>query len=90
MKLYAKTTSERASKGQGGNEFIEINITNEDKKNIYTLSVLPLPNGEVAFIPSDSTPYFIKKHGGGYLADKNQHQELVKMLTKRKAKKGKK
>jgi hypothetical protein len=27
MKLYAKTTSERASKGQGGNKFLNIDIT---------------------------------------------------------------
>lgn len=27
MKLYAKTTSERASKGQGGNEYVEIDLT---------------------------------------------------------------
>ena len=27
MKLYATTTSERASKGQGGNEYITISLT---------------------------------------------------------------
>ncbi len=27
MKLYATTTSERASKGQGGNEFLEIELS---------------------------------------------------------------
>lgn len=31
MQLYAKTTSERASKGQGGNEFIEIDINIGEK-----------------------------------------------------------
>ena len=31
MKLYAKTTSERASKGQGGNKKLEINLTIDDK-----------------------------------------------------------
>lgn len=29
MKLYATTTSERASKGQGGNEFLNIELTAE-------------------------------------------------------------
>lgn len=86
MKLYATTTSERASKGQGGNDFLEINITDENGRNIYHLSILPLFNGDVAFLPSDSTPYFIKKQGGGYLADKDQHQVLVQMLARRKSK----
>lgn len=31
MKLYAKTTSERASKGQGGNEKLVINLMTEKK-----------------------------------------------------------
>lgn len=31
MKLYATVTSERASKGQGGNEYIEIDLLGEDK-----------------------------------------------------------
>jgi len=29
MKLYATTTSERASKGQGGNDYLEIDINAE-------------------------------------------------------------
>lgn len=36
MKLYAKTTSERASKGQGG-EYIDISISREDKAVIFEL-----------------------------------------------------
>lgn len=32
MKLYATTTSERASKGQGGNDFLEIEVKGEDKR----------------------------------------------------------
>jgi hypothetical protein len=33
MKLYATTTSERASKGQGGNDYLDI-IINQEKENI--------------------------------------------------------
>ena len=33
MKLYATTTSERASKGQGGNEYIYIDLLVGDKQN---------------------------------------------------------
>lgn len=38
MKLYATTTSERASKGQGGNQFLKIEIIDEERRPI--LSVL--------------------------------------------------
>lgn len=40
MKLYATTTSERASKGQGGNNYLTIDITDETGKRLFpTLSV---------------------------------------------------
>lgn len=45
MKLYATTTSERATKGQGGNDFLEIEITAEGfegiptRANLYRLSI---------------------------------------------------
>lgn len=40
MKLYATTTSERASKGQGGNELV-IHINDENKKTVASINVLP-------------------------------------------------
>lgn len=40
MKLYAKTTSERASKGQGGTELI-ITISDEKQRDIASIYVLP-------------------------------------------------
>ena len=45
MKLYATTTSERASKGQGGNQFLTIEIKAEGfegiptRANLYRLSI---------------------------------------------------
>jgi uncharacterized ferredoxin-like protein len=45
MKLYATTTSERASKGQGGNQFLTIEIQAEGwtgiptRTNLYRLSI---------------------------------------------------
>jgi len=33
MKLYSTITSERATKGQGGNEYLDIEITYADKNN---------------------------------------------------------
>lgn len=41
MKLYATTTSERASKGQGGNDFLEINVQDENKHTFLELKILP-------------------------------------------------
>jgi hypothetical protein len=38
MKLYATITSERATKGQGG-KYLDINISNEKKKIICSISV---------------------------------------------------
>jgi hypothetical protein len=43
MKLYAKATSERTSKGQGGNEYIDIKLTvqgGHDPKNILDLGIV--------------------------------------------------
>lgn len=38
MKLYATTTSERASKGQGGNKFLTIQVKDEKEAIILTLA----------------------------------------------------
>ena len=38
MKLYATTTSERATKGQGG-EYLEISITDKDKQPLWQVSI---------------------------------------------------
>lgn len=38
MKLYATTTSERASKGQGGNEYLFLQVKNEKEKPILTIA----------------------------------------------------
>ncbi len=42
MKIYATTTSERATKGQGGNEYIDIEIYINDRNNPrYMIQVTP-------------------------------------------------
>ena len=38
MKLYATVTSERASKGQGGNEYIEVVLKDEEQKIRYIIN----------------------------------------------------
>ncbi len=51
MKLYATTTSERASKGQGGNDFLrsDIYITDRNQPQ-YRVIVTVEKNGEVVTI----------------------------------------
>ena len=50
-KLYATATSEKASKGQGGNEFLRIDITAENiagiptRTNMYSLAISAMPDG---------------------------------------------
>lgn len=38
MKLYATTSSERASKGQGGNDFLFLQVKNENEDPILTIA----------------------------------------------------
>ena len=39
MKLYATVSSERATKGQGGNEYLLIDILNERKDKVLQLHI---------------------------------------------------
>lgn len=45
MKLYGTITSERASKGQGGNEYLDILIRDEEARIIANISVYPKDDG---------------------------------------------
>lgn len=61
MKLYATITSERATKGQGGNEYLDIVIKSKlGKKDtpylIATLQVIPVPT-----VNSETIRLFIKR-----------------------------
>lgn len=64
MKLYAKTTSERASKGQGGNDYIIIKLTVENG------SKLDYPIGELILDYNDD----VKNH------NTNQNEWVLKWL----------
>jgi len=46
MKLYATTTSERATKGQGG-KFLIIEVFDEDKKKLLNLHIYEGENGMI-------------------------------------------
>lgn len=84
MKLYATTTSERASKGQGGNKFLSTKINDENGKNIFVLDIFPHSNGFYILLDS-SKSYFIFNEGGGYYLTDKQYQEAVKMLMEIKS-----
>ena len=56
MKLYATVTSERASKGQGGNEYINFNLKDENE-NVF-VEVRAIPDGT-----SNRVSVWIKGHG---------------------------
>lgn len=52
MKLYGNVKSERASKGQGGNEYLEVEILNEKQSVVATLRVTPEVNDGVKILVS--------------------------------------
>lgn len=45
MKLYATVSSERASKGQGGNKYLEIEVKNEEAQRIALMHFWPSSDG---------------------------------------------
>jgi hypothetical protein len=68
MKLYATTTSERASKGQGGNEFLQINIKDLNEKVFLQIDVIPYETldglqyeGKIRGVSNDSFIHHIAK-----------------------------
>ena len=65
MKLYATTTSERASKGQGGNDYLCIKLT------VHNGSRQDYPIGEIILDYMDDS----KKHGT------NQNEWVLKWLS---------
>jgi len=68
MKLYATTTSERASKGQGGNEYICIKLT------VQNGSKQDYPIGEIILDYNDD----VKQHGT------DQNEWVLKYLSHKK------
>ena len=48
MKLYATTTSERASKGQGGNNYLNIIVRDESEQRIAELRLSVRPDNKRA------------------------------------------
>jgi hypothetical protein len=57
MKLYATMTSERASKAQGGNQFIETfyNIGTSDDSSVIAITALRVEGNKYTFIVYDAS-----------------------------------
>lgn len=47
MKLYATVTSERASKGQGGNEYLSIHIRKAGDRDNDAMVITAYPDGDI-------------------------------------------
>lgn len=78
MKLYATTTSERASKAQGGNKYIETIINDEHKKVIYHVSIIPYDGDHLIIEHHSFCAGVQKRHGGGYSMDYDKAMEVLK------------
>ncbi len=75
MKLYATVTSERASKGQGGNDYLDIDIFCGTTANSVTLARLTVR-------PSETGGYILVDHTDEVLAELTKEQ--LKAPTKAK------
>lgn len=75
MKLYATTTSERASKGQGGNKFLEIVLKAELDTGYETIGIIYLD-------AYDDGEYVVK-----WQKDNNEAEILTQGQLKQKGKK---
>jgi hypothetical protein len=70
MKLYATTTSERASKGQGGNEYLDIEIQDQNRNTILELKIIPIL--DIVCISGYATSYKDGKRSETYIKHKIQ------------------
>lgn len=57
MKLYATTTSERAGKGQGGNDYLKIIIRNEKQQCIGYITFKPNDTCDISIIKDIKTSF---------------------------------
>ena len=57
MKLYATVSSERATKGQGGNKKLTISLLHDNKKREEVLRLIVLPAGDKDPLPIVAVDY---------------------------------
>ena len=79
MKLYATITSERATKGQGGNEFLQVQFQNINKIVFGSLAITPAGRvyGSIHGQKIDILPIFTEE-------EKGEKQECTHRITNEK------
>ena len=63
MKLYGIIKSERASKGQGGNKYLSLVVTNAERKTILRLRVTESKKGYRVTIRKSKSVKILNKKG---------------------------
>ena len=82
MRSYATVTSERASKGQGGNKYLEFSMQNENQEKLFFLKSVVVSGG-IAILTPMGKPYVVKTGGGGYEITAGEFMELWKEATEK-------
>ena len=72
MKLYATVSSERATKGQGGNEYLKISLTVGSAKNAIDFGTLILDQREDE---DGNKEAFVLTYNGDEIASYNPNEE---------------
>lgn len=62
MKLYSTITSERATKGQGGNKKIVIELFNEDREKLVYIEAIPDGTNIRIFNSLNNKYYYLPSH----------------------------
>jgi hypothetical protein len=75
MKLYATTTSERASKGQGGNDFLEIVLLQEVTGERVNVGKVIMEQGKVHFLYNEISDDVIVTLNGSRINEKSEKQK---------------
>lgn len=65
MKLYATVTSERATKGQGGNEFIGIDLFDSEKIHLGNITLKRENGNYILYLELDSERVSVKDETKG-------------------------
>ena len=86
MNFYSNTTTERASKGQGGNQFLSIQLTYKDDKKAVELPEIKMEIREALRL-DDEGKEFTEKKLYVYYEDKDQIYIIFSRKLKQKGKK---
>jgi hypothetical protein len=75
MKLYASVTSERATKGQGGNDYLITTITDKDERKLVTLHITVAKS----HLQGEHYNIYLTNHQSEYIDITNGKEKCVSM-----------